>query len=86
MSDPAKCHENLQKLYDSIMQAMQGGTVQSIVHKRRQVSYNPAQINNQIALYNQLWDICGKDSGLPRLKSLDAPSQARGHAIRVRFR
>ena len=85
MTDTAKCLENLQKLYDSIMEAMQGGAVQSVGHKGRQVAYNPARINDQIAMYNQMWDICGKDSGLPRLKPLDTPQQVRGSAIRVRF-
>lgn len=82
----SRCVTDLEEMYTAIMEAMKGGSVQSAGHKGRQVAYNPANVNQQIAFYNQLWDRCGNCTDLPRLNPVDTSNVTRGRRVGVRFK
>lgn len=78
---PTLCHQEVIELRAAIKAAALSKTVQSAGAKGRQVTYSTAEINQMIALYNQLRNACPDalaDPNLIELKPLDQPQGSRG--------
>lgn len=78
MSD-APCLARLRELYAKINARIDGGQVQSVGHKGRNLAYSETSVADMIKFYNQLWRQCPEaQAELPELKPLDTPAVTRG--------
>ena len=79
VADNSSCSTLLTKYYNAYVNLVAGVGVQRIQSADfRIVDYTPANIDNLISAYNQMWDICGADSGYPRLVAAGSNATIRG--------
>ena len=62
------CEQELYDLYNAYSRIIAGAQEQSVqTADFRRMDYTPANLDHLISHYNNLWDLCGAATGLPRL-------------------